>query len=314
MVKALYRRTVSSALIIFALVLVALFGLAKPSSVLAADTDGMNELVANSLRITFGNAAVGGTSPSQTETVTNSFGDDMVTFSSTFATQGYVVTNNTCGSTLAPLQPCNVDVACVPTKIGYRFGVLAFFYTSADTSPEIDLWDNLPKATFVALTCTGAIGISGTAIQGGMNGAAITAVAVNANGSDGSTLATTTANNSGNFSLFIANPQAGPVRVRASGGSYVSEQDGATITSPSPLSALLPSLPNSVFGLSVNPLTTFVDSRAQGNINFNSQNLATALSNSKASIESDYGISTDPSTLMPLYTMVQSEQIRAGSG
>ena len=47
-----------------------------------------------------------------------------------------------------------------------------------------------------------------------------------------------------------------------------------------------------------------MDSRAQGNINFNSQNLATALSNSKASIESDYGISTDPSTLMPLYTMV----------
>jgi hypothetical protein len=131
MFQALYRRTVPSALII--LVLVALFGLARPSSVLAADTDGMNELVANSLRISFGNAAVGGTGPSQTETVTNSFGDDMVTFSSTFVTQGYVVTNNTCGSTLAPLQPCNVDVACKPTKLGYRFGVLAFFYTSADT-------------------------------------------------------------------------------------------------------------------------------------------------------------------------------------
>jgi hypothetical protein len=245
---------------------------------------------------------VGGTSPSQTETVTNSFGDDMVTFSSTFVTQGYMVTNNTCGSTLAPLQPCNVDVACKPTKTGYRFGVLAFFYTSSDTSPEIDVWDNLPKVTLVALTCTGAIGVSGTAIQGGMNGAAITAVTVNANGSDGSTLATTTADNSGNFSMFIANPQACPVRLRASGGSYVSEQDGATINSPSPLSVLLPSLPNSVFGLSINPLTTFVDSLAQGNIS-RGQVLATALSNSKASIEGDYGISTDPSTLTPLYTM-----------
>jgi galactose oxidase-like protein len=303
MVRAGYRRMFSSALIILALVLVALFGLARPSSVLAADTDGMNELVANSLRISFGNAAVGSTSPSHTETVTNSFGDDMVTFSSTFATQGYVVMNDTCGSTLAPLQPCNVDVACKPTKTGYRFGVLAFFYTSADTSPEIDLWDNFPKATFVALTCTGTpLSVSGQAIQNGMNGAAITAVTVNADGSDGATLGTATADVNGNFSMMIASAQTGPVRFRASGGSYVSEQNGATISSPSPLSVLLPNLPNNLSGLSINPLTTFVDSLALGNIS-RGQLLATAVTNSKASIENDYGISTDPSTLTPLYTM-----------
>ena len=302
-----WGRTVSSASIVLALALLLLMiGLAAPNPAFAisvADTDGMNELVANSPRLSFGTAAVGATSPSQTETVTNSFSDDAVTFSSTFATQGYLVTNNTCGSTLAPLQPCNVTVACKPTTIGFKFGVLAFFYTSADISPEIDPWDSLPKSTFVALTCTGAIGVSGRAIQNGMSGAAIAVVTVNPNASDGSTLATTTADGNGNFSTFIASPQAGPVRVRANGGSYVSEQDGATITSPSPLSALLPSLSGSVFGLSINPLTTFVDSLAQGNINLHSQSFATALSNSKASIESDYGISTDPSTLMPLYTM-----------
>jgi galactose oxidase-like protein len=64
---------------------------------------------------------------------------------------------------------------------------------------------------------------------------------------------------------------------------------------------LLPSLPNNLSGLSINPLTTFVDSLALGNIS-RGQILATALSNAKASIEQDYGISTDPSTLTPIYT------------
>ncbi len=91
------------------------------------------------------------------------------------------------------------------------------------------------------------------------------------------------------------------MRIRASGGSYVSEQDGATISAPSPLSALLPSLQSNLSGLSINPLTTFVDSLAQGNIS-RGQGLATALSNSRTSIEQDFGISTDPSTLIPLYT------------
>jgi hypothetical protein len=88
-----------------------------------------------------------------------------------------------------------------------------------------------------------------------MNGAAIAAVSVNADGSDGSTLATATANSSGQFSILVLS-QNGPVRFRASGGSYVSEQNGATISSPSPLSALLPNLQKDLPGLSINPLTT----------------------------------------------------------
>src|SRR5260370_25132543 len=101
--------------------------------------------------------------------------------------------------------------------------------------------------------------------------------------------------------MVIAPPQAGPVGFRASGGSYVSEADGATISSPSPLSVLLPSLQSNLSGLSLNPLTTFVDSLAQGNIS-RGQTLATALGNSTTSIKQDYGLSTDPSTLTPLYT------------
>jgi hypothetical protein len=142
--------------------------------------------------------------------------------------------------------------------------------------------------------------VAGIAVQNGMNGAALTAKAVNANGTDGATLATATANSSGQFTMNIA-PQNGPVRFRAQGGSYVSEQNGATISAPSALSALLPNLPKSLSGLSINPLSTFIDALAQGNIS-KGQNLATALSNATASIEIDYGISANPATVTPLYT------------
>jgi hypothetical protein len=60
-------------------------------------------------------------------------------------------------------------------------------------------------------------------------------------------------------------------------------------------------LQNNLPGLSINPLTTFVDSLAQGNIS-RGHSVASALGNSTASIEHYYGISTDPSTLTPLYT------------
>jgi len=150
-------------------------------------------------------------------------------------------------------------------------------------------------------TATPPFSVTGTAIQNGMNGAAISAVSVNSNGSDGASLGSATADSNGNFSMSITPPSNAPVRFRAGGGSYLSEQDGATINSPSPLSVLLPNVRSNLAALSINPLTTFVDSQARGNMS-RGQNLATALSNSTTSIERDFGISTDPSTLIPLYT------------
>jgi Galactose oxidase, central domain/Kelch motif len=133
-----------------------------------------------------------------------------------------------------------------------------------------------------------------------MRGTAITAIAINSNGSDGAMLARATANRNGQFSMNVA-PQSGPVRFRASGLSYLSEENGATIRSPGPLSVLLPNLQDSPSGWSINPLTTFVYSLTQGNIS-RGQNLLTALGNAAVSIEDDYGLSTNPSTLTPLYT------------
>jgi hypothetical protein len=152
----------------------------------------------------------------------------------------------------------------------------------------------------VTVSNTNISTVSGVAIQNAMIAAKIAAIAVNANGTDGATLSRTTTNNDGQFSLNVP-VQSGPVRFRATGGSYISEQNGVGINYASPLSVLLPSLPGNLSGLSLNPLTTFVDSLAQGNIS-RGQNLATALGNATASIEDDYGISTDPAVLTPLYT------------
>src|SRR5260370_1233180 len=99
----------------FALLLVV--GLAAPSPAFA-DLDGVQELGANPTALSFGNVAVGTTSTPQTDTVTNTFSDDSITFSSTFVTHGYMITGTTCGSTLGPLQSCEVDVACKPTSNG----------------------------------------------------------------------------------------------------------------------------------------------------------------------------------------------------
>ncbi len=133
-----------------------------------------------------------------------------------------------------------------------------------------------------------------------MNSATITALSVNSDGSDHSSLASGIADSHGGFGLFINVPPNSPVRLRASGGTYVSEQNGTTISSPSPLSVLLPDV-NSNLVVDINPLTTFVDSLAKGNIS-RGQNLTTAVSNSTATIEQYFGLSNDPSGLTPLYT------------
>jgi Galactose oxidase, central domain/Abnormal spindle-like microcephaly-assoc'd, ASPM-SPD-2-Hydin len=282
-----YGSLAHSALIAFAFGFVALLGtIASAASATAAG------LTVSPSSVAFGNVVVGTTSPAQAVFANNGSNGAIQFERIVVASAPFLSVGTTCNGSLSDGQTCRIDVACKPTALGTFTGTLTFF-------------SNKDQKNIVNLTCTGVnptpkVSISGAAIQNGMNGAAITAVSVNADGSDGSTLATATANSNGQFSIVVSPPQNGPVRLRASGGSYVSEQNGATISSPSPLSVLLPNLQSNLAGLSINPLTTFVDSLAQGNIS-RGQNLATALSNSTASIEHDYGISTDPSTLTPLY-------------
>ena len=143
---------------VFSFALLLMIGLAAPNLAFAQDT---GQLGANPPALSFGNVTVGTTSPSQTDTVTNQFDDDNVVFSSVSGTPGFVETSNTCGSPLAPLQTCQIDVACKPTKTGLLSGSLVFVYTSKETSGKKDK-DDGHAHLIVPLTCTGISGATPT--------------------------------------------------------------------------------------------------------------------------------------------------------
>jgi hypothetical protein len=151
-------------------------------------------------------------------------------------------------------------------------------------------------------TRTPTVSLSGAAIQGAMSGSTVSAYAVNAG--DGSSitpaLATTTTDSGGQFDLAIP-PQSGPVRITVSGGSFESEMNGAAVGAPGTVSLLMASGGANVSGLSVNPLSTFVDSRTVGLLAAGGMTFGAALSQAAAQIEKIYGLSSDPGSLTPNY-------------
>lgn len=160
---------------------------------------------------------------------------------------------------------------------------------------------------------TPAVSLSGTATQGPMRLSTVTAYAVNS--TDGSNikpaLADTTTNRSGRFKLAIP-PQSGPVRLTVRGGRFKSEMNGAAIGAPATVSLLLGSASTNLSGLSVNPLSTFVDSRTVGLLAGGGTTFDAALSQATVRIENIYGLSTDPGSLMPDYTTTDSDAANLG--
>jgi hypothetical protein len=160
-------------------------------------------------------------------------------------------------------------------------------------------------------TATPTAALSGSAIQGPMMASAITAFAVNpATGASGTQLATATSASNGTFTISVPS-QSGPVRLTATGGSYVSEMNGATISSPSQVSLLLPSATANAAGLALNPLSTFVDTRTVAQVEGGTA-FTTALSNATTQIERFYGLSSDPGTLLPSYTTTGTDAANLG--
>jgi hypothetical protein len=160
-----------------------------------------------------------------------------------------------------------------------------------------------PTPTATPTATPTPISLSGTAVQGPMLTSNIAVYAVDpASGANtGAALGTaTTSASDGTFSASIP-PQSGPVRVAASGGFYNSEMDGAKISTPGQLSILLASAVASMTGISINPLSTFVDSRTVALLP-KSSSLASALGSATSQIEAIYGLKTDPGTIVPDYT------------
>ena len=83
----------------------------------------------------------------------------------------------------------------------------------------------------------------------------------------------------------------------------MSEEDGATISSPSTLTDLIKAGAPGVATLNLNPLTLFIDQQATQDIQRNGTPLDTAIDNAKANVESVYGITTNPDKLVPDYSV-----------
>jgi uncharacterized repeat protein (TIGR03803 family) len=116
-------------------------------------TEGSEELVVNPSKIDFGTVSVGTTSAAQTVTITNGFNDDTVDFFASFIMGNFVEMSSTCGSTLGPLQSCQLEFACRPKTTGSFIGAYAFLYGSWE--PAGMDGDDLRRIGVALFTCTG---------------------------------------------------------------------------------------------------------------------------------------------------------------
>jgi hypothetical protein len=112
---------------------------------------------------------------------------------------------------------------------------------------------------------TGANGmISGTAVKGPISGGTVTAFAV-ANGTMGMQLASGITDSRGNFNISIGD-YAGPIMLQMSGGTYVDEATGATVTmAPGDvMTAVMTALSSNttVTGVQITPLTSMAQAMA----------------------------------------------------
>jgi hypothetical protein len=116
--------------------------------------EGSEQLVVSPSKLNFGPVSVGTTSVSQTATIMNEFNDDTVDFFGSFLMANFVKTASTCGSSLGPLQSCQLNFACKPKTTGSLIGAYAFLYRSSDGG-IMDVDDYL-KIGVVQFTCTGS--------------------------------------------------------------------------------------------------------------------------------------------------------------
>jgi hypothetical protein len=145
--------------------------------------------------------------------------------------------------------------------------------------------------------------LSGTAMEGPIVASTVTAYAVDpATAADLRVLATTTTDASGNFALTLP-ARVWPLRLVATGGSFVSEADGATVHPARRLVALLPNATTDIAGISINPLTKFVNALTIDKVRAGHLAFDAALSGATATIESYYGLTTDPARLLPDYSV-----------
>jgi hypothetical protein len=130
--------------------------------------------------------------------------------------------------------------------------------------------------------------ISGGVMKGPVTGATVTLFSLNADGSNGAKLGTTTTNTNGAFVITLTIAPTTPILAEASGGTYVDEATGATVvlTATDKLTAAMPIGTTYVI---VTPLTHIAAARALA-LAARGTPLATAVDSSNMGVAAQYGI------------------------
>ena len=158
------------------------------------------------------------------------------------------------------------------------------------------------NATLSSLA-TNVVFINGYATKGPMNGAKVTVYAMNADGSRGDALGegTTSADNTGMFSVPINSRPSGPIAVSVSNGSYSSQYNGSTIQATTTMDAIVDSIPaEGVSDVSVTPLSEMVVKRCEKLVTQGST-LSAALNQARTEVQALYNLSAKPESLVPSF-------------
>lgn len=169
------------------------------------------------------------------------------------------------------------------------------------------------STTTASLTASNPVVIAGTAAKGLLNGATVNVFAVSpTTGADvGAALGTTKTDANGVFSITLSSlPATGtPLRVEASGGTYVDETNvyGTPIANTITVSTLIDDGSVSVSGLAITPVTDMISSATQSALGGSASGvklLATGATSSthssmKTLISGHWGITSDPEKTTP---------------
>lgn len=143
--------------------------------------------------------------------------------------------------------------------------------------------------------------ISGVAAKGLLHGATVGVYNMNGDGSRGGLLASAVTAADGRFSVTLPAAPAGPVLVEASGGTYTSGYNGASVASQTTISTMLPSVSaTGESGVSVNPLTDMAASLTRTYL-ARGDGLSPAVEMAEQWVAWQYGLASRPSRIVPAF-------------
>lgn len=134
-------------------------------------------------------------------------------------------------------------------------------------------------------------------VKGPVTSATVTFFALNADGSKGTQLGITTTDTNGNYTVTLTPAPTTPFLAETSGGTYVDEATGATITLAA-TDKLQAALPVGTTLATVTPLTHIAAARAQA-LAAGGTPLAAAVASSNMGVAAQYGIADIIATLAP---------------